>query len=167
MGFTFFLAVLEDAFYAALAGIGFASISNPPKNAYKYCAVLSAVGHAIRYVMMHNEWHSFSLVVASFVAALGIGFLAVYCARQAHCPSETFSFFSLLPMIPGMYAYRTVEGLVMCLFTEDEPLFHHYLYLCTSNGLTCAFDILGMVLGVTIPIFILNNIAFRVTRYLD
>ena len=28
MGFTFFLAVLEDAFYAALAGIGFASISN-------------------------------------------------------------------------------------------------------------------------------------------
>lgn len=111
MGFTFFLAVLEDAFYAALAGIGFASISNPPKNAYKYCAVLSAVGHAIRYVMMHNEWHSFSLVVASFVAALGIGFLAVYCARQAHCPPETFSFFSLLPMIPGMYAYRTVEGI--------------------------------------------------------
>ncbi|WP_077196204.1 threonine/serine exporter family protein [Prevotella ihumii] len=161
---TYLLLVLEDAFYAALAGIGFASISNPPKNAYKYCAFISAVGHAVRYVFMHNNYHEFGLIFSSFVAALAIGFVSVGMASKAKCPPETFSFPSLLPMIPGMYAYRTVEGLVMCLFTEDEQLFNHYLYLCTSNGLTCAFDILGMVLGTIVPIFILNKISFRVTR---
>ena len=30
----FFLEIFQDAFFAALAGIGFASISNPPKQAY-------------------------------------------------------------------------------------------------------------------------------------
>ena len=113
----FILSILQDAFFGGLAGIGFASISNPPKNAYKYCFVISAVGHAIRFVLMNNSYYHFGLIVASFVAALSIGFLTVFMARKAKCPPETFSFPSLLPMIPGMYAYRTIEGLVMCLFT--------------------------------------------------
>lgn len=163
----FVLCVLEDAFFGALAGIGFSSISNPPHNAYPYCALISGVGHGVRYVLMNNSVHQESLIVASFVAALVIGFMAVGLAGKGKCPPETFSFPSLLPMIPGMYAYRTVEGLVMCLFTQDEGLFNHYLYLCTSNGFTCAFDILGMVLGVTLPISILNKVSYRVTRYSD
>ena len=162
---TFFLEILQDAFFGGVAGIGFASISNPPKNAYKYCFIISAVGHGTRFILMNNEYHRLGLVVASFIAALTIGFMTVGMARKAKCPPETFSFPSLLPMIPGMYAYRTVEGLVMCLSTDNEDLFNHYLYLRTSNGFTCAFDILGMVLGATLPILILNNISYKVTRY--
>ena len=64
----FILSILQDAFFGGLAGIGFASISNPPKNAYKYCFVISAVGHAIRFVLMNNSYYHFGLIVASFVA---------------------------------------------------------------------------------------------------
>lgn len=160
----FLLSVLEDAFFGAVAGVGFASISNPPRNAYPYCAVISGTGHAVRFILMNNGAHPESLIVAGFVAALVVGFMAVGLANKAKCPPETFSFPSLLPMIPGMYAYRTVEAMVMCLSTQDEELFGHYLYLCTSNGFTCVFDILGMVLGVTMPIFILKRISYRVTR---
>lgn len=163
----FLLSVLQDMFFGALAGIGFASISNPPRNSYPYCALIAGVGHGVRFILMNNGVHEESLVVSSFVAALVIGFMSVGLARKAKCPPETFSFPSLLPMIPGMYAYRTIEGLVMCLFTQDEDLFNHYLYLCTSNGFTCAFDILGMVLGVTLPIAVLNKVSYRVTRYSD
>lgn len=93
---TFFLCVLEDAFFGALAGIGFASISNPPHNAYPYCALISAVGHSVRYSLMNNAYHQQSLIVASFIASLAIGFLAVGLAKVAKCPPETFSFPSLL-----------------------------------------------------------------------
>ncbi len=161
---TFIFNVFEDAMFGALAGIGFASISNPPRNAYPYCALISGTGHGVRYILMNNAFNQGSLIVSSFVAALVIGFMSVGWACKAKCPPETFSFPSLLPMIPGMYAYRTVEGLVMCLFTSNEELFNHYLYLCTSNCFTCVFDILGMVLGVTIPIFILSKMSYRVTR---
>ena len=48
---------------------------------------------------------------------------------------------------------------------QKEEIFNHYLYLCASNGFTCSFDILGMVLGVTVPIFVFKKFSFRVTRY--
>ncbi len=162
-----FTDVLQDALFAALAAVGFASISNPPRQTYGYCALIAGMGHAVRFFLMHLSNGAWGLISASFAASLLIGCLAVLFSNHAKCPPETFSFPSLLPIIPGMYAYRTVEGIVMCLSTHEEQVFHHYLYLCLSNGLTCIFDILGMVLGVTIPIFVFKKISFRVTRYSD
>ena len=72
---TFFLEILQDAFFGGVAGIGFASISNPPKNAYKYCFIISAVGHGTRFILMNNEYHRLGLVVASFIAALTIALI--------------------------------------------------------------------------------------------
>ena len=37
---TYLFNILQDGFFAAIAAIGFASISNPPRQAYKYCASL-------------------------------------------------------------------------------------------------------------------------------
>lgn len=51
-------------------------------------------------------------------------------------------------MIPGMYAYRTITALLLCLFQQEENLFDHYLYLLTFNGLICIFIILGMVVNM-------------------
>ena len=67
-------------------------------------------------------------------------------------------------MIPGMYAYRTVEALVLCVGATAETEFAHRLYLFMSNGLTCAFIIIGMVIGATVPVFAMKKIAFRATR---
>ena len=78
----FLLSILQDAFFGGLAGIGFASISNPPNNAYKYCFVISAVGHAIRFVLMNNSYYHFGLIIASFVAALSIGFNCTYGTKS-------------------------------------------------------------------------------------
>ena len=47
--------ILQDAFFAAIAAIGFSCISNPPRNSYCYCAFIAAVGHSIRYVLLNNE----------------------------------------------------------------------------------------------------------------
>ena len=41
---TYLFNILQDGFFAAIAAIGFASISNPPRQAYKYCALIAALG---------------------------------------------------------------------------------------------------------------------------
>lgn len=154
--------ILQDMFFAAIAAIGFASISNTPFSAIKYCAMLGAIGHSLRYVMM---WYwGIHIIIAATVAALVIGALAIPLAPKAKCPPETFSYPALLPMIPGMYAYRAVQGLVLCLSHSDESAFDHYFYLMNYNGLTCIIVISGMVLGVTLPIFIFKRISFSATR---
>ena len=144
----------QDALFAAIAAIGFAAISNPPRRAYLYCAIIAAAGHSAR---LH-------IIVATAAAALLVGVLAVLFSPVVKAPAETCLFPSLLPMIPGIYAYRTVGALVMCLYRSGEECFRHYFYLFASNGLTCAFILLAMVVGATIPIFLMKKISFQATR---
>lgn len=155
---------LEDGFFAAIAAIGFASISNPPKRVYPCCALTAAVGHACRFILMNNDILNIHIIPASTLAAFAIGVLSVLLAPKIKCPAESCFAPALLPMIPGMYAYRCVKALFLCLFQQDELAFTHYFYLLASNGLTCTFIILGMVIGATTPMFLWKKISFQATR---
>ena len=46
------LDILTDGFFAAIAGIGFGAISDPPLRAFKMIAILAALGHACRFCLM-------------------------------------------------------------------------------------------------------------------
>ncbi|MDE6395872.1 MAG: threonine/serine exporter family protein, partial [Muribaculaceae bacterium] len=121
---TLILSVLKDAFFAALAAVGFAAISNPPKSAFVWFALIAGAGHATRWVMINCfEWN---LVWASLAGAFLIGRLAVIIAQRARLPTETFSFPSLLPMITGVNGYKCIQAIVMLVVTKEEHAFDHY-----------------------------------------
>lgn len=112
------LDILEDGVFAALAAIGFAAISNPPRMAFKYCALIAAMGHVSRYCLMNLL--GLGIVSASLSGALVIGLMSIIMAPRVKCPPETFCFPALLPMIPGIYAYRSVQAFVLALSTSCE-----------------------------------------------
>ena len=157
----FLLEIFQDGFFAAIAAVGFSAIAHPPRAAYKYCALIAAVGHGIRFMLMEYGMH---IIAAAIAASLSVGMLAILFAPRVKCPPETFSFPSLLPMIPGIYAYRAVQALVLCLMQSEKVFFNHYLYLLAYNGLTATIIILGMVVGVTIPIFLFKRLSFSATK---
>lgn len=158
--------LLTDAVLAAIAAIGFAAISNPPKRAYIYCALIAAAGHSTRFLLMGNHIDGVDLhiVLATSIASFVIGTLAVVFSPLVKTPAETCLFPSLLPTIPGIYAYRTFGALVKCILLESEADFDHYFFFFISNGLTVLFILLGMVIGAVIPIFLFKNISFEATR---
>ncbi len=156
--------ILSDALFAAIAAIGFAAISRPPRRAYLYCAIVAAIGHSARYILMNPEICGMNIIGASSIAAFAVGIFAVLLSPVSKMPAETCFFPALLPMIPGMYAYRSFGALALCLLHPDEGSFGHYFYLFASNAFTCCFVILGMVIGATLPIFLLKKISFQATR---
>lgn len=158
------LDVLQDAFFAAIAAVGFAAISNPPKKAFLLCAVIAAVGHSARLLMMDDSFFGMHIVLASTIASFIVGLLSVVLCPLGRMPAETCLFPSLLPMIPGIYAYKCFGGLMMCLSHGHENDFEHYFFLFANNGLTCLFILLGMVVGGTLPIFLFKRISFQATR---
>lgn len=157
-----FLTILEDMIFSALASIGFASISNTPRSAMKYCAITAAIGHCLRTILMESA--GMHIIPASTIGAFAIALVAIPCAQWVKCPPESFSFPAMLPMIPGMYAYRTVQGLVLCLGANDQGTFLHYFYLMCYNGLTCTLIIAGLVVGVSMPNFIFKKLSFTSTK---
>ena len=156
------LSVFEDCFFSAVAAIGFGSISHVPYKAFSGCAILAAAGHGTRTLLTSHS--GMDIIAASFIGALVIGFLSVPASSHWKAPAESMSFPALLPMIPGMYAYRTVHALLLCVQSPSESQFMHNLYLLNYNGFMCGLIILLMLLGVTVPIFCLGRYAFSATR---
>ena len=76
MNIDFITATVLDGAFAAVAAIGFAIISNPPRKAILISAFLAAVGHGLRYFLMHAHLFTMDIATASFFAAVSIGLLA-------------------------------------------------------------------------------------------
>lgn len=156
--------LLADGFFAAVASIGFAVISNPPRKAIFISALLAAVGHALRYYLMHHT--PLDIAMSSLVAAFTIGLFSMICAKLIHCPAVIFSFPSLLPMIPGMYAYKTVLALMQFIRGGDIVRQNELMVEFFRNGLTTLFIMFALVIGVALPIFMFHKQSFMMTRLL-
>ena len=160
-----FYQLIQDGFFAAIASIGFAVISNPPKKAIAVSAILAFVGHSFRFYLLNNT--GLSLSGATLLAALCIGLLSIFFAKRIHCPAEVFSFPSLLPMIPGMFAYNLILSLMKFANTSDQVLQQSLVTGIFKNGLTVIFVMFALVIGVSLPLLIFNNQSFMMTRILN
>ncbi|MDE6400619.1 MAG: threonine/serine exporter family protein [Muribaculaceae bacterium] len=160
MLFEFF----KDAILAAIAAIGFGAISRIPRRAYLFCGLIAAIGHSLRFLLMNPDLGHLHILLATAIASLLIGTLAVFASPLAKTPAEAYLFPSLLPMIPGIYAYKSFGGMVMCLLGESKSQFDYYFYQFAENGLICVAIIMAMVTCATIPIFTFKTTAFTATR---
>ena len=98
---------------------------------------------------------------ASLIASFVIGALAVLLSPKAHTPAEACFFPSLLPMIPGMYAYKAFGGLAACVLNDDPDKFGYYFYQFASNGFVCLAVLAAMVVGATLPLFMFKKSHIR------
>lgn len=153
--------ILQDALFAALAAIGFAAINRPPARGWIYCAIMAALGHSLRFMLMEQGLH---IVSATTAASFAVGTVAVFLSPLARVPAETCFFPALLPMIPGMYAYRAFGALAMCVLGEGREQFDGFFFLFAHNAMTCFTILLGMVAGATVPVFLFKKVSFRATR---
>lgn len=92
------LDILSDGFFAAIAGIGFGAISDPPLRAFKMIAILAALGHACRFCLM--TYLGVDIATASLFGGLVIGFGSLWLGKRVYCPMTVLYIPALLPMIP-------------------------------------------------------------------
>lgn len=155
--------ILVDGFFGAIAAIGFGAISDPPLRSFKYIALLGATGHAFRFFLMN--YLAVDIAVASFVAALIIGFGSLWLGGKIYCPMTVIYIPALLPMIPGKFAYNTIFAQIMFLQNLDQPVLKaKYMEMFFSNGMITITVIFLLAIGATLPMFFFHNKAFSLTR---
>lgn len=153
---------LNEALFAAIAAVGFALISDPPKRLIIFTAVLAAAGRGCRYFLIN--YYDIGISTATFIAALVIGFLGMYMANKLRCSMEVVSFPALLPMIPGLYAYETILSIVKysqaVTITDKQEI----IISIFDNGISTLSIITSLAVGVTIPLLIFYEKSFTMTR---
>lgn len=156
--------ILSDGFFAAVAGIGFGAISDPPLRAFKVIAILAALGHACRYCLM--TFLGIDIATASLFGSLAIGFGSLWLGKKVYCPMTVLYIPALLPMVPGKFAYNMVFSLIMCLQTMNDPAqLDKYMAMLFSNGLVTCTVIFMLAVGATFPMFLFPRKAFSLTRH--
>ncbi len=160
IGWEYIGAVLQDGLFAAVAAVGFAVISNPPARAIPVAALLAAIGHALRFCLAGM----IGISAASLAGAFAVGICGLLAARLVRCPIEVLSFPALLPMIPGMYAYKTILGLLRFLRESDVEMQQRIMVDIFGNGLTTVFVMFALVAGVSLPTLLFHRQTLLVTR---
>ena len=110
-----------------------------------------------------NGQHSWTIDISSatFIAAFTIGMLGVMTAKLVKCPAEIFAFPSLLPMIPGVYAYKTILALMQFMQeNQDAAVMNRLIVDICKNGITAFFIIFSLVIGVAIPMLMFKRLSY-------
>lgn len=155
--------ILLDAILAAVAAIGFGAISDPSVRTFPYIALLAAVGHALRYVLINVA--GCDIVTSSLAAAVTIGSLSLLFGRITHTPLPCLFIPALLPMVPGMYAYKCVFALIMFTQSIDSTeMAQDYLLAFASNFAVTVMVIGVLAGGASLPTFIFRRLTMTMTR---
>lgn len=139
------------ALAGAIAAAGFAILFNVPVRTLILCAGGGAIALATRNLLIAAE---ISLPLASFAGSLAAGIWTIYWVHKVHTPGHVISIPPVIPMVPGVLAYKAMMGLfAFTAFksTVVEPEKIHAFIQMFEPGIKSILTILGISLGVAIP----------------
>lgn len=159
---TMLIATVLEGVFAAISAVGFSLISDPPKKLIAVTALLASIGRGFRYFLINT--YDMDIAFATFCASMAVGFIGIYLANKLRCPMEVISFTALLPMVPGMFAYKTVLSFVNFANSDILEEKQALIVAIFDNGTATFTIITALAVGVTIPLLIFYEKSFTMTR---
>ncbi len=143
--------IIEKSFWCGLAAIGFGILFNVPRRTLWTIGLIGMLGGAIKFGFLYIES---SIVLASLLGAIVVGFLSIPAAHNKNAPPLVFAIPSVIPMVPGAFAYRTILGLIDLTQNIDKEIYINVLQDTVSNGLKTIFVLMSLAVGVSFPMLI-------------
>lgn len=156
--------ILFDAFLACITGIGFTYAANAPLRTIFYCGLLGGIGHSFRFTLLSLDIN-FSIVLSTLISSILVGFLATLFAQNKKVPIEVIAFPALIPMIPGVYAYKAIVSIFLFLKAEESSADQvKYLTEFFSYFFLASFVVIALAVGISIILLVFSEKAFAMTR---
>ena len=103
------LHYLLNAIFSAIPAVGFAMVFNVPKYTLIYCGMGGAITFTSRYFLLDLN---FSIELATFISSTIIGIIALYWSRKYKIPRPVYTIASIIPLIPGTFAFTAMINLI-------------------------------------------------------
>lgn len=147
------VTALSDAVWSALAAAGFAVLFNVPRRLLFGCLISGAVGHTARTILIGL---GLPLELSTLAGAALVGFLSLYLAHVYQVPASIFTVTGAIPMVPGVFAYQTMIGLLSAISASSDQ---NVTFLTTAaiNGVRTAVILGALVFGIASPTLIFRR----------
>jgi uncharacterized membrane protein YjjB (DUF3815 family) len=160
------LIVLENGIWFGFAALGFAILFNVPQRSLFMIFVLAALGGLVKLLLFHM---GANIVLSSFGGASLIGILSIPASHNKHAPPLVFAIPAVIPMVPGVFAYQMVLGLMQLSGDSAGNDYLQILSETVNNGLKVLFILMSLAVGVATPMLVTRkssgkHITFRKRR---
>lgn len=139
--------ILVDALWSSIAALGFAILFNVPRRLLIGCLLTGALGHASRTVF---QFFGLSVELGTLAAATLVGFASQLLARRLKAPASIFGITGAIPMVPGVYAYRTMIGILSITSATPETS-SALLIEASTNAISTALLLSAIAIGIAAP----------------
>ena len=157
-----FLLILSKALFASVTALGFGLISNPPRRALAAVVLTAFLGYFTRATML--DFAHLHIFISCFVSALVMGSCGLIFGRLTRTPATVIYIPALLPMIPGMYAYKAIFA--MLKYMNHIEMVDNAIYIdqFVVNFTYVIGILLTLAIGSIMPMFVFTKTANSLTR---
>lgn len=156
------LEIFIKGFWAGIAAIGFAVLFNVPRRTLFPIWCIGAMGGLIKFTAMNFET---GIVFASFMGAVAVGIVAIQMAHLKDSPPLVFSIPSVIPMIPGVFAYKFMLGMIALTNIENPNAYMQTLIETVNNGAKMMFVLIALGTGVAIPMLLTRKESVKKSEF--
>ncbi len=146
--------IIFKAVWAGIAGLGFAALFNVPGRSFFNIFLFGAIGVLVKLLLLY---FNINIVMGSLFGAAAIGFLSIPAAHYKHTPPLIFYIPAVIPMIPGIMAYRMMLGLLKLTGNPESPDYNALLAETVNNGLKVLFILISLSVGVIVPMLLMRK----------
>jgi uncharacterized membrane protein YjjB (DUF3815 family) len=152
---TDFISIFIKACCCSCAAIGFGILFNTPRSILLFIGVGGFLAGLVKFVLMDSAIGS-GIILGTAAAAGTVGIVNTLIALKQKKPPVIFLIPSVIPLIPGVFAYRTMLGLMKLAYTSNEE----YVYVLSEtvrNGVLTLFVVMAIAIGMVIPMLMLEK----------
>lgn len=154
------ITILGKTFWCGWGAVGFAILFNVPVRTLFAIWICGALGGFLKFGLLLL---GAGVVSASFAGALAIGISSIPTAHFRHAPPMIFAIPSVIPLIPGVFAYRTMLGLIRLTGTIG-PDYQAIISDTVNNGAKTLFIIMSLAMGVAVPMHLMRKESVKNIR---
>ncbi len=147
----------QDVIAAGVAVASYSVFFSTPLNMLPWPVAVGMLAHALRWVAL--SVFGFGVAAGALVACIIVGLILTPVSRRSHMPFAAIGFASVVSMMPGVYLFRMMSGLVQIAGDAQSNL--SLIQGTISAGMTAAVIILAMSFGLIIPKMIVDHLSRR------
>lgn len=137
--------LLEDAALAAVPAVGFGMLFNVPTRLLWHCAILGAIGHALRLLLVRLF---VPIELATLVAASVISFIGVGQAQHLRAHPKVFTVAAVIPMIPGVPLFTALIAIQQIYEKGANP---DLVAQALNSSLRASVLVAALAIGLAMP----------------
>jgi uncharacterized membrane protein YjjP (DUF1212 family) len=146
------VALYADVLAAGVAAASYAVYFSMPYRMIGWPVAAGMVAHAAHWWSI-TVWHA-SLAGAALVSCVIVGTALAPISYLLRIPFTAIGFAAVVALVPGMYVFWTLAGLVQLTGNASPSL----LTAAASNGAVAALVVGAMAIGLTVPNHIRNAV---------